>query len=227
MTGQWLDVTKTVTSQIMQDLRHRLSRRILGRDPVWPYMKPREVEIVLDLLCQLRPKRILEWGAGYGTLYFTRRYSEFDAWVSIEHTEEWARRVRGLNTDSRVEIVTPENYVEYPAARGAFDLILVDGLERNLCLQRSPQYLTGDGVVILHDAGRRGYHPPRGWWSDSRYFLDYRKEGGLWIASRRAPLEEVLDLPHHTAVWRFFGRYGRQINWVYGPGIFSRWREVF
>ena len=102
-------VTKVVLAQINQDLRYRFYRRILGRDPVWPWMKPREVEIVLDLLRQLRPKRILEWGAGYGTLYFTRAYSEFDTWLSIEHLQEWAGKLDGWNPDpeSRSSILGP------------------------------------------------------------------------------------------------------------------------
>ena len=115
-------------SQIMQDLRYRFDRWVLGRSPVWPLMKPREVEIIMDLLRRLRPRRVLEWGSGYGTLYFTRRYSEFEAWLSIEHSEEWAGKIRHLNTDPRVEIVSVEaregfsEYVDYPSNRGTFDL---------------------------------------------------------------------------------------------------------
>ena len=115
---------RIVLSQIVQDLRYRFDRRALRRNPVWPLMKPREVEIIMDLLRRLRPRRVLEWGSGYGTLYFTRRYSEFEAWLSIEHSEEWAARIRHLNTDPRVEIVSVETgeglsgYVEYPSNRG-------------------------------------------------------------------------------------------------------------
>ncbi len=223
---------KIVVSQIMQDLRYRFDRRVLLRSPVWPLMKPREVEVIMDLLWRLRPRRILEWGSGYGTLYFTRRYSEFDAWLSVEHSGEWAGRIRHLNTDSRVEIVSVEtgdgfsDYVDYPATRGPFDLVLVDGRARRACLDRAPHYLTGRGCLILHDAGRAQYQPLPSCFKDSCLCEDYRDEGGLWVASQEQAISELIDLPRHLSVWKLYRRFGRQINWLYGPGVFSRWREV-
>ncbi|MCY3737505.1 MAG: hypothetical protein OXG13_13940 [Gemmatimonadaceae bacterium] len=195
-------------------------------------MKPREVEIIMDLLWRLRPRRVLEWGSGYGTLYFTRRYSGFDTWLSIEHSEEWAERIRHLNTDPRVEIVSVETgegfsgYVDYPSNRGAFDLVLVDGRARTACLARAPLYLSGRGCLILHDAGRGQYHPLPSSYEDNCSFGDYRDEGGLWIASQERAISDLIDLPRHLSVWKLYRRYGRQINWLYGPGVISRWREV-
>lgn len=216
----------------MQDLRYRFDRWVLGRSPVWPLMKPREVEIIMDLLRRLRPRRVLEWGSGYGTLYFTRRYSEFEAWLSIEHSEEWAGKIRHLNTDPRVEIVSVEaregfsEYVDYPSNRGTFDLVLIDGRARTACLAKAPGYLSGRGCLILHDAGRGQYHPLPSCYKDSCSFGDYRDEGGLWVASQEQAISELIDLPRHLSVWKLYRRFGRQINWLYGPGVFSRWREV-
>ena len=223
---------RIVLAQIMEDLRYRFDRRVLRRHPVRPLMKPREVEIVLDLLGRLRPRRVLEWGCGYGTLYFTRRYTGFEAWLSIEHSEEWAGRIRRLNTDPRVEIVSVETgegfsgYVDSPSNRGTFDLVLVDGRARTACLARAPRYLSGRGCLILHDAGRGQYHPLPSCYRDSRLFGDYRDEGGLWVASQDRAIPELIDLPRHLSVWKLYRRFGRQINWLYGPGVISRWREV-
>ena len=241
---------KVILSQIRKDLGQRIGRRLPGRDPLWPWMKPREIEIVLDLLAKLRPRRVLEWGAGSGTLYFTRAYSEFETWTSIEHVEHWAEKLNGMIKDPRVEIVHVEagdpgppagesvscspdgtyaefkEYVEYPATLAAFDLILVDGRARSACLQRAPACLNGRGVLVLHDACRAQYHPLPAGFADSILFQDYRTEGGLWVASEDKAVAELIDLAHHLPVWRFYRRFGRLINLLYGPGICPRWREV-
>ena len=36
--------------QVLQDLGHRMDRRVLLHESVYPYMKVREVELILDLL---------------------------------------------------------------------------------------------------------------------------------------------------------------------------------
>lgn len=244
------NTARVVLSQIKEDLRHRFGRRLPGEDPVRPWMKPREVEIVLDLLAKLRPRRVLEWGAGSGTLYFTRACSGFDTWLSIEHVEHWAEKLNDMIDDPRVEVVHVEaadpglpdgkpvhhgqdgsygefrEYVEYPATREAFDLILVDGRARSACLERGLSYLNGRGVLVLHDACRAQYHPLPAGFADSLLFRDYRTEGGLWIASQDKAVAELIDLPRHLPVWGFYRRFGRLINLLYGPGVCSRWREV-
>lgn len=242
--------TRVILSQIGQDLRHRVCRRLLGRDPVWPWMKPREIEVMVDLLESLRPRRVLEWGAGYGTIYFTRSYSGFETWLSIEHIEHWAIELNRMIKDPRVEVVHVEasyprgselapvssshdgsygdfkDYIEYPTTLEAFDLIIVDGRARLACLKKAVSYLNGRGVLILHDASRSQYHPLPAGYADSFFFRDYRAEGGLWIASQDKAVAELIDLPRHRSVWKFYRRFGRQINLLYGPGVFSRWREV-
>ena len=226
------NTAKVILSQIKEDLRHRICRRFPGEDPLWPWMKPREIEIVLDLLAKLRPRRVLEWGAGSGTLYFTRAYSGFETWLSIEHVEHWAEKLNGMIEDPRVEVVHVEasdprpsdanpvphgqdgsygefrDYVEYPATLEAFDLILVDGRARSACLERGLSYLNGRGVLVLHDACRAQYHPLPAGFVDSLLFQDYRTEGGLWIASEYKAVAELIDLPRHLSVWGFYRRFG-------------------
>lgn len=210
-------------------------------------MKPRETEIILDLLRRLKPKRILEWGTGYGTLYFASMYPSFESWVSIEHLCGWARKIDSLKTHPRLQIIHVDacnnsgwrsalipdgsygdfaDYIEYPALLEPFDLILVDGRARVACLEKAPHYLNGAGATVLHDANRSLYHPLPTDFSDSVLFQDYRVEGGLWIGTQKQPILELIDLPRHLAVWEFYRNYGKQINLIYGPGIFSRWREV-
>lgn len=51
------------------------------------------------------------------------------------------------------------SYVGFPRTLGiTFDLILVDGRARRLCLKEGFQLLRPGGVIVLHDAQREDYH---------------------------------------------------------------------
>jgi hypothetical protein len=62
------------STKLMQKVFHRV-----------PYMRGREIAIVLDLLRHVRPQMCLEWGSGYSTAYFPRFLSNHARWVAIEH----------------------------------------------------------------------------------------------------------------------------------------------
>ena len=197
-----------------------------------PWMKPREVEIIQSLLERGRPKRILEWGAGYGTIFFSQNCKEFENWVSVEHIGEWAEKIRSMNTDPRVEIVHIEannpvltdpgqdggydnfkEYIEYPTQLEPFDLIIVDGRARTECLKKSRNLLRGNGIVILHDANRKHYRPFPTGFTDEILFEDYRTlEGGLWIASMDGAIDLLIDVSRHRQVWEVYQKYGRWLN---------------
>lgn len=71
-----------------------------------PWMKYREILIIEELLTNLQPRRCLEWGAGYSTLYYSRYLPNDSArWKAVERQEECAANVRRMNTDPRVEAV--------------------------------------------------------------------------------------------------------------------------
>lgn len=53
-----------------------------------------------------------------------------------------------------------EKYVAYPKdLEQQFDLIFIDGRFRRRCLLTALEVLSSDGLVILHDAQRKHYHP--------------------------------------------------------------------
>ena len=225
-------VAKPILSQLSRDFTDRFRRKVLKKDPVRPWMKPREVEIVLELMRRKKPERILEWGAGYGTIFFSREYGEFEHWVSIEHNGEWAARIRDLNTDERVSILHVEandpvfsdpwqeggyenfkDYIEHPVQLDQFDLILVDGRARNECLKKSGDLLRENGILVLHDANRRRYRPLPENNADECLFEDYRTlEGGLWIATRNGRVDDLMDIRRHRQVWEVFRKYGKWLE---------------
>ena len=59
-----------------------------------PHMKNREILILEELLRNLKPKNCLEWGSGYSTIYFPKFLIKDSKWLSIEHSAEWADRVK-------------------------------------------------------------------------------------------------------------------------------------
>jgi predicted O-methyltransferase YrrM len=111
--------------------------------------------------------RMLEWGSGYSTLWFRERLRIDQSLHSIEHDPQWAENI------DNVELVPLEipigckeaedtsldphwsKYVEAP--RGAYDVILIDGILRNECLRKAQLLLKRSGRVFLHDAQRDWY----------------------------------------------------------------------
>ncbi|MEO7478181.1 MAG: hypothetical protein ABIT64_03000 [Lysobacteraceae bacterium] len=105
-----------------------------------------------------REWRVLEFGAGMGTLWWNVRVREV---VAVEHDDAWAMQVstqcnaRVLRTDGS----SADVYVQPALGSGPYDVVIVDGLHRNKCLVAAPGLLSETGVVVLDDAQREEYGP--------------------------------------------------------------------
>lgn len=220
---------KAFVSQVAREYRDKLAERLLRRELRKPWMKYREICILEDLLANLRPNRVLEWGAGYGSFHFARLLHPDAEWIAIEHDARWAQRIQSLKGDPRVRVhsVPPDNsewranhhdgtyedfrnYVDYPENFGPYDFILVDGRAREACLEKTWSLLTPDGVVVLHDANRAFRRAPSGRFPHEAEFRDYRNwSGGMWIGSKGRPLTSLLDLGGHGRIWRIYNSLGK------------------
>lgn len=219
-------------SQAAREYRDKVSARLLRRELRKPWMKYREIGIIEELLSVLRPLRVLEWGAGYGTLHFARFLPAQALWTAVEHDPEWAERIRRLRTDPRVRIhaIQPEaedwgarhkdgsyadfrTYVDFPARSAPYDFILIDGRAREACLRSAHELLTPGGVAVLHDANRSIPRPPHGAFRSEAEFRDYRRwSGGVWIGSKGRPVSSLLDLGGHGRIWRMYNSLGRGLR---------------
>lgn len=123
----------------------------------YPMMDEAEVKAMEALLSELKPDRVLEWGGGGSTLYYAKKYPEID-WVTIEHDPEWATALEKMKPENvtLLKLAFPEYHL-HNEKLGRFDLIIVDGRSRVLCLDSARNYLKAGGVVVLHDAGRDRY----------------------------------------------------------------------
>ncbi len=80
---------------------------------VW--MDPIEYSQVICLFEAVRPTEVVEWGAGGSTRALLQRGDFVERWISIEHHEGWAERVRAQITDPRFEILHVACSEEEPA----------------------------------------------------------------------------------------------------------------
>ncbi len=137
-----------------------------------PMMDPDEVEAMRAVLLERKPRRVLEWGSGGSTLVWPRELPDAD-WLSIEHDPAYARAIRDRlppNVDLRV-LPYPDYWMLDPGEVGKFDLIVVDGRKRLLCLEQARQLLADDGAVLLHDAGRERYHSAFNWYGKIKWLV--------------------------------------------------------
>lgn len=96
--------------------------------------------------------RVFEYGAGNSTLFWGTRCAEV---VSVESDAEWHRALAAqIPANVRLEHhAEPADYVAALASQpGAFDVIVVDGIERRACCRQAPPKLSPGGLVILDNA---------------------------------------------------------------------------
>lgn len=123
--------------------------------------------------------RVLEWGSGDSTLYFSKYLQKDSQWDSIEHSSNWAKRGVYLleklgNSNINVHFVpsdleyqeggcdgdiqTFRSYVLFPMQLNTqFEIIIVDGRARVECIKVGWYLLKKNGIMILHDAQREEY----------------------------------------------------------------------
>ena len=103
-----------------------------------------------------KPRTIFEYGSGNSTIYLDKKASL----VSIEHDERWYKKIKPNLKKTEYYLVHPREYPEfitkYP--KNHFDLIIVDGLQRELCIDISLLHLKKGGYLLLDDSQRERYN---------------------------------------------------------------------
>jgi len=151
----------------------------MKQDSPQPFMSRKDAQYIERALLEHKnaPLRVLEWGSGGSTVYFSYFLNEHGIdyrWVSLEYNRAWYEKVKSdcannprvsltlFETDKkslRQRNIDMEEYITYPHTLNTeFDLIIVDGRKRRRCLVEAQKLLKEDGVVVLHDAWRPYYH---------------------------------------------------------------------
>ena len=226
------NIAAAIAIQKFKEYKSIILNVCFGVITVKPMMKYREIDIVEEILRALQPKNCLEWGSGYGTMYFPSFLDNNAKWTAVEHNEKWAEKVQEMNKRLNVSIfyvepnslkwTDPDNdgafsdlkdYIEFPEKFGTFDFILVDGRARKECMTKALDLLTDKGIVILHDANRKHYHEMFELFEHRTFFENYRPNShGLFIGSKGTVIGDVLDLEKHKKLWRFYNGTASLLN---------------
>lgn len=142
---------------------------------------------------------VFEYGSGSSTRWWARRAGHV---VAVEDDAEWFERVDAAVPDNvDLRFAVGSDYVQSPVdGAGPYDVVVIDGSERNRCAEIAVPALKDDGVVVwdnsdwagmfqdgmdtLHDAGFRrldfrGLGPLNGYgWMTSVF---YRSDNCLGI----------------------------------------------
>lgn len=141
-------------------MRHRKNRfRAFLKTPEKPYLHQEAIEYLQGLL---QPQfRIFEFGAGHSTIWFARRVAHVE---SVEARQDWyellSDQIRELglsNVMLRYFPLTSGKRGEYTDhiltfPDNWFDLIFVDGLSRNVCVNNSKAKVCPGGTLVVDDS---------------------------------------------------------------------------
>jgi hypothetical protein len=144
--------------------------------PWWTF---ESADLVSDFLDDRTDARVFEWGSGASTVWLGRRSATV---TSVEHDRAWADTMADvLPGNASLKVVEPvpsvegvqsgvqsgkpgfegldfSSYVEaIEATDGPFDLIVIDGRAREVCLERALPRLADDGLIVLDNVDRARY----------------------------------------------------------------------
>lgn len=127
---------------------------LLSTASAWDSFK----DALYKVLDALKPKTVFEYGPGTSTSIMAI-YPSMELIDSVEHNLAWYNKYKWEMPENVQLIYQPnmELYPEVPGRREKYDLIFVDGREREKCLYVAKARLNDGGVVILHDAERQNY----------------------------------------------------------------------
>lgn len=106
------------------------------------------------LAARLQPDMsVFEYGCGNSTLWLCSRVRDV---VAVENNPTWASRIKAVMPPNG-KMMLECDAVQYAATINTFDkfdLIVVDGIQREACYQLAIRHLTERGVILADDSAR-------------------------------------------------------------------------
>ena len=132
-----------------------LLRLLFNYRPVlpWiPYQAINELQKVLN-----KDKIVLEFGSGNSTIWFSKKAK---AVYSVEDSEEWVDKLNKFIKKKNIKNIhckfaTDKDYYKYQTNSDLrFDLIIIDGSHRSLCLKEAINLVKSGGIVYIDDSDK-------------------------------------------------------------------------
>jgi predicted O-methyltransferase YrrM len=215
-----MSIFSRLSTHYLKGTKRKIKKQIgdYGTDP---YMKYREIDLFREILENVNPEKVLEYGCGLSTLYYPDILSGSARWISVEHNDEWYEQISPKIREEQKKVslfnVKPDikkyphdgyyehfhSYVDFPESHGPFDLILVDGMAREACIEKSMEMLTPDGLLVVHDCNRRKYHDYIKEYPNWLIMEDFRKTaGGFGFATKSRDITALFRVEHHRELWK-------------------------
>jgi len=219
-----LSITLSICRRVYRRYKIKILSKIFKKETYRPWMAYEEIEIIEQLLKRFQPRNILEWGAGYSTLWFPKFINKNAKWEAVEHEKEWFNKIDMMNENKNVNIslIQPnhfpwsdeygdgaysdlKDYVEFPSHFSKFDFILVDGRARKDCLVKAHEIIAANGIIVLHDAERQYYHESFPLYKYQIMLSNYDCTGRmLWIGSKALDINHILDIRKLKKLWEIY-----------------------
>ena len=128
----------------------------LNGDPI-PWMNYNVVSFLESRLT--KDMSLFEYGSGYSTLFYSNLVREV---TSVETNVDWYNKMKKLiiNNVHLIYLDLKENreYCEYISmANKKYDIIVIDGRDRNRCTENAINSLSEKGVIIFDDTSHADY----------------------------------------------------------------------
>lgn len=127
-------------------------------DPSNGLVLPYYTRPCLDWLMKLdlKGKRIFEYGCGASTVWYRNKGAKV---FGVESNENWHKAVMDA-CDCNIKLSTPDAYPYEIRGEFKYDIIVIDGIERDLCLKPSLQYLKKGGLLIIDNFDQPSAYVP-------------------------------------------------------------------
>lgn len=209
-----LEVMETLFGIYSKGTKRKLLK-FIGVESKDPYMKYKEIAFFKELFANFKPMKCLEYGCGTSTPYYMDHLPVGASWYSVEHHKGWFEKISAQiqRPNLHLDFVDIEGnepkgpkddvYAGLPKQNAPFDFILVDGIRRENCTELAHQFLSENGLVVVHDSNRVQYHEHIKKFKYWFILQDFRKSaGGLGLASNHVDVRQLVDLNAHAKLWK-------------------------
>jgi len=143
---------------LIRSIKSNLQKRITSTPPSYPWLPYSATNFILRYFKEIKGKNILEFGAGYSTIFFSENLANI---YSKEDNSDWFKFLKNKIVSKK--ICNPK--LEFAEDKGhylkiskdwpdKYDLILVDGSWRDECLPIAFEKTKKNSLIVLDNSDK-------------------------------------------------------------------------